>query len=194
MKSLSLKKSFTIFALISMVILAALTLGACGGPGVNNYITPGSNASFSSAPDVKYNNAAGFTLEYLGNNNYKAIGTLAEMDATQAKTWGNVQEGAKYCVLNIKMGKDSSALIGWRSVEDKDKAFTEEETNTQENKDNIKKISSSNETKNMILAITDGTNDRYPDMPIWRIQITPKDSEEVITYTVDFSNLLTAKA
>lgn len=187
-KNLSLKRALTIFACLAMVLVAGFTLAACGETQTNDYITPGTNASFSGSPDVKYNNASDFTLVYKGNNHYEATGSLATMDATQATTWGGVQEGAKYCVLNVKTGKDATGYIGWRSVEDKDKPFTEEEATS--DGVNVKKTSASNETKNYILALTDGVNERYPDKPIWRIQITPKDSTEEITYTIDFSNLL----
>lgn len=88
-KALSIKRALTTFACLVMVLIAGLTLAACGGTESNDYITPGLNASFSSEPDVKYNNASDFALTYKGNNHYEATGSAAVMDATQASTWGD---------------------------------------------------------------------------------------------------------
>lgn len=187
-KSLSIKRALTTFACLVMVLIAGLTLAACGGTESNEYITPGSNASFSSAPDVKYNNASDFALTYKGNNHYEATGSAAVMDATQASTWGTV-EGSKYVVVNVKMGEGSTAIIGWRSVENKDNAFEESEIDGT----NIKTSTAANDTKNYILALSDGDAFRHEDLKVWRIEVTPAASEgetvEPVYYTIDFSAL-----
>ena len=51
-KSLTLKRTLLALACLAMVLVAGVTLAACGGPGTNDYITKGENASFSNS-DVK---------------------------------------------------------------------------------------------------------------------------------------------
>ena len=192
-KSLTLKRTLLVLACLAMVLVAGVTLAACGGPGTNDYITEGENASFSNS-DVKFNNASDFQLVYQGNNHYIAQGTAAIMDKDQAAAWGTV-EGSKYVVVNVKMGAGSTSIVGWRNAETKDTAFTQKEINGSL----IKNSSAKNETKNYILALSDGETPRHEDLQIWRIEVTPAteegaEAQETIVYTIDFSALYTTNA
>lgn len=177
----SLKSLISLFAVVAILFVAGITLSACGGG--NNYITPSDGASFSGS-DVKFTNASDFSLRYLGDNKYEANGSANTMTAEQASTWGTV-EGSKYVVLNVKMGVDGSAIIGWRDAETADKAFEESEIDGTL----IKRSTASNETKNYILALTDGDTYRHEEFPVWRIEVTEKDATETKVFTVDFSKL-----
>ena len=186
-KSLTLKRTLLALACITMVLVAGVTHVACGGPGTNDYITEGENASFSNS-DVKFNNASDFQLVYQGNNHYVAQGTAAIMDKDQAAAWGTV-EGSKYVVVNVKMGAGSTSIVGWRNAETKDTAFTQKEIDGSL----IKNSSAKNETKNYILALSDGDAFIHEDLKVWRIEVTPAASEgetvEPVYYTIDFSAL-----
>ena len=45
------------------------------------------------------------------------------------------------------------------------------------------------ETKNFILALSDGDTPRHPDFKIWRIEVTEQDATEFKAFTVDFTDL-----
>ena len=190
-KTISLKKVVLSVFCLMLVLTAGVLLTACGGTQENDYVTPGTNASFTGS-DVKFNNSADFALVYKGDNHYEATGSCAKMDADQAKAWGTV-EGSEYVVVNVKMGKNSTAIVGWRTVEDKDKEFLENEIDDE----NIKRSTSSNETKNFILALTDGETPRHENEQVWRIEVTPKAEEgetaTKVVYTIDFSKLYVAE-
>ena len=116
------------------------------------------------------------------------------MDKDQAAAWGTV-EGSKYVVVNVKMGAGSTSIVGWRNAETKDTAFTQEEIDDSL----IKNSSAKNETKNYILALSDGETPRHEDLQIWRIEVTPAteegaEAQETIVYTIDFSALYTTNA
>ena len=180
----SLKSLISMFAVVAILLVAGMTLTSCGG--VNDYITPSRGASFSGS-DVKFTNASDFSLTYQGDNKYEANGSANTMSKEQASAWGTV-EGSKYVVLNVKMGVDGSAIIGWRNKETADKPFEESEIDGSL----IKRSTASNETKNYILAISDGDTYRHEELPIWRIEVTEKDATETKVFTVDFSKLYNA--
>ena len=88
-------------------------------------------------------------------------------------------------VVTVKIGAGSNAIIGWRNNETKNKAFVEDEIDGSL----IKRSTAKNDTKNYILAVTDGETPRHPDLKVWRIEVTEKDATEAKVYTVDFSAL-----
>ena len=182
-KSLTLKKVQIFAVCIFMALIVLLSFTACGEKS-NDYITVGKDASFSGS-DVKFNNAKDFELVYLGDNKYEAKGSPAIMTSEQASAWGTV-EGSKYVVINVKMGAGSTSIVGWRNVDTQDNAFEQSEIDGSL----IKNSSAKNDTKNYILALSDGEIERHPDLKIWRIEVTPASSDgqaEKVVYTIDFS-------
>lgn len=179
-----MKKVFNILACLLLVV-CSVTLVACGchKDKTNDYITPSSVASFAGS-NVEFKNDESFKLIYDGHNSYHAEGKAAKMSAEQATTWGTV-EGSKYIVVNVKMGVDGSAIIGWRNKETAGTAYKESEIDGSL----IKRSTAKNESKNYILALSDGDTARHPDLKIWRIEVTEKDATESVAYTIDFSRL-----
>lgn len=178
-----MKKFLTSCACLMMILVGGIALSACQTTQTNSYITVSDGASFSGS-EVEFKNADNFKLEYKGNNHYVATGSASTMTAEQATTWGTV-EGSKFIVVKVKMGKEGNAIIGWRSAETADKQFEDEEIDGSL----IKRSTSKNETKNYILAISDGDEARHPELTTWRIEVTEKDATESVAYTIDFSAL-----
>lgn len=176
-----MKKFLSCFACIAMILVAGVTLAACGGAQTNDYITPSTGASFSES-SVKFSNANDFTLEYKGKNHYVAKGSASTMTQEQATAWGT-EAGSKFVVVNVKMGKNSTAVVGWRNDETKGTAFEAAEIDGTL----IKNVTAANDTKNFILALTDGETLRHADKTIWRIEVKAAESEDVGVYTIDFS-------
>ena len=116
------------------------------------------------------------------SKNYVATGDAAVMDATQAATWGTV-EGSKYVVIDVKLAEGEMAYIGWKSAEDADVAFTEDDIDGTTNKKSEGDEGAT--VKNYILALSDGDVERHPELTTWRFQIEVGD--EKVAYTIDFS-------
>lgn len=177
-----MKKFFGVFACVVMILISAFSLTACGGVETNSYITPSTGAVFSGG-ELKFENANDFSLVYRGKNHYVATGSANVMSDEQASEMG-VATGAKFVVLNVQMGKDSTAVVGWRSAETRKNAFEEIEIDGQL----IKSITAGNETKNIVLVLSDGVEMNHEGLTIWRIEVKMAESEDVQTYTVDFSS------
>ena len=180
-----MKKMLKIVACMILVIASILAIPACEQkPETNDYITVNTTGASFSGSDVVFKNAEDFKLTYQGDNHYVAEGSASVMNQEQATTWGTVVD-TKYIVVNVKMGKDSKSIIGWRNKETMNTAFTAEEIDGSL----IKNSTCKDDAKNYILAISDGNTARHPELTIWRIEVTPKDATEAIVYTVDFSAL-----
>lgn len=179
-----MKKVLKVFALIIMALTCIVAIPACNKTPTDDYITANTTGASFSGSDVVYKNANDFKLVYKGDNHYVAEGSASIMTEEQATTWGTVA-GSKFIVVTIKMGAESNAIIGWRNEETKNNAFSEDEIDGTL----IKKSSAKNDTKNYILAITDGDTPRHSDLKVWRIEVTQKDATEAKAYTVDFSAL-----
>lgn len=178
-----MKKIQNILVCFALIAVSLVGLYACGTP-TNDYITANTTGASFSGSDVVYKNAEDFQVIYKGDNHYELQGSASAMTQEQATTWGTV-ENSKFVVLNIKMGAGANAIIGWRNSDTMNTPYTESEIDGSF----IKRSTSKNESKNYILAITDGETPRHPENKIWRIEVTPKDSTETVSYTVDFSNL-----
>ncbi len=177
-----MKKFLSVMACLVMVLVGGVALAACG-PKTNDFITVSEEGGyFDAAPEVKYMNTDTFKLEYKGNNHYVATGDAAVMDATQAATWGTV-EGSKYVVIDVKLAEGEMAYIGWKSAEDADVAFTEDDIDGTTNKKSEGDEGAT--VKNYILALSDGDVERHPELTTWRFQIEVGD--EKVAYTIDFS-------
>ncbi len=176
-----MKKFLSGIACCVMILFAGLCLAACGGAPTNDYITPSAGASFSGSA-VKFANASDFTLEYKGKNNYVAKGSVNTMTAEQATAFGTT-EGSKFVVINVKMGKDSTAVVGWRTAENATTKFEENEIDGAL----VKSVTAQNETKNFVLALSEGQNAVHEENQIWRIEVKAAESEEFVSYTIDFS-------
>lgn len=179
-----MKKVLKVFALIIMALTCLVTIPACNETPTNDYITANTTGASFSGSDVVYKNADNFKLVYKGDNHYVAEGSASVMTEEQATTWGTVV-GSKFMVVTVKIGAGSNAIIGWRNNETKNKAFVEDEIDGSL----IKRSTAKNDTKNYILAVTDGETPRHPDLKVWRIEVTEKDATEAKVYTVDFSAL-----
>lgn len=179
-----MKKVLRVITCMLLILTSILLIPACNEPNTNDYITANTSGASFSGSDVVYKNADDFKLTYQGNNHYVAEGSASVMNEEQAKTWGTVVD-SKYIVVTIKMGAGSNAIIGWRNNETMNNQFQAEEIDGSL----VKNSTSKNDTKNYILAISDGKTARHPELTIWRIEVTPKDATEAIVYTVDFSAL-----
>lgn len=179
-----MKKFLNMLLCLTLVIVSAYGLCACQSTPTNDYITANTSGASFSGSDVVYKNADDFKVVYKGDNHYVLEGSASVMNEEQATTWGTVAN-SKYVVLTIKMGEGAQAIIGWRDADTMGKAYTEEEIDG----NIIKRSTAKNATKNYILAITDGDTPRHPELTIWRIEVTAKDTTEAVVYTVDFSEM-----
>lgn len=178
-----MKRILKLFMCLTLLIVSAYGLCACGTEPDDYIIANTSGASFSGS-DVVFSNADDFKVVYKGDNHYVLEGSASTMNAEQATTWGTL-ENSKYVVLTVKMGEGANAIIGWRNADTMKTPYTEEEIDGS----TIKRSTSKNATKNYILAISDGETLRHPDLKVWRIEVTEKDATNTKIYTVDFSNL-----
>ena len=176
-----MKKFLSVMACMVMILVSAIALTACGAPQINSYITPSTGANLAGS-EVEYKNSRDFTLQYKGKNHYVAKGTANTMTEAQAAEM-STSAGAKFVVLNVNMGINADATVGWRNEETKNVAFEAAEIDGQL----IKSVYSENETKNFILVLSDGTSMNHETLKIWRIEVRKADSEEVAVYTIDFS-------
>ncbi len=190
----TLKKTFSILFCLVFLFLAGFLLVGCNETETNDYITVGSDASFTNYQDVKFYNSSDLTITYQGNNHYTIEGSASIMTEEQATAYStetgvSVGNGALYIVLNVKTGKGATEVVGWRSEEEKDVAFTEGEIGI----NYVTTATSANETKNFILVIHSGVNFLHENAQIWRIEVTTAVEEgettETVVYTVDFSDL-----
>ena len=177
-----MKKFLKVLMCFAMVVFAGVALVGCGGTQTNDYITPSVSASIEGS-SVKFANANDFSLEYKGNNHYVAKGSAVVMSADQSTAYGTT-EGSKFVVINVKMGKDSTAVAGWRTTETKDTKFEAGEIDGSL----VVSVTAKNDAKNFILALSDGQNAVHEDKQIWRIDVKASGSEEVVSYTIDFSS------
>lgn len=180
-----MKKFLSVMACMVMILVSAVALTACGAPQTNSYITPSTGANFPGSV-VEYKNCRDFTLEYKGKNHYVAKGTANTMTEEQA-TEMSTSTGAKFVVLNVKMNLGDSATIGWRSNETKNAAFEESEIDNE----TICKVSAENDSKNIILVLSNGIEMNHQDLKIWRIEVKKPAAEEAVVCTIDFSGFYT---
>ena len=176
-----MKKILSKISIFALAFAVCFAFVGCGMQ--NDYITASTGAKFSGVV-TEFKNAEDFKLVYLGDNNYKAEGSANTMNAEQASAWGTV-EGSKFVVVNVKMGVGGTSIVGWRSEATKDTAYEPSEIDGSL----IKNSTAANETKNYILALSDGTTPRHPELKVWRIEVTEKDATEMVAYTIDFSAL-----
>ena len=179
----NMKRILKIFMCLTLIIVSAYGLCACGTE-QNDYITANTSGASFSGSDVVFKNSDDFKVVYKGENHYVLEGSASVMSEEQATAWGTVVN-SKYVVLTVKMGEGANAIIGWRNADTMSTPYTEEEIDGS----TIKRSTSKTATKNYILAISDGETLRHPDLKIWRIEVTEKDATEAKIYTVDFSNL-----
>ena len=177
-----MKKLLKVIMCFTMVLFAGVALVGCGGAQTNDYITPAVSASIEGS-SVKFANANDFSLEYKGKNHYVAKGSAVVMSAEQASAFGT-SEGSKFVVVNVKTGKDASFVAGWRTAENKDTKFEQSEIDGVL----VKNGSAKNDTKNFILALSEGQNAVHEDSQIWRVEVKGAGSEDVVSYTIDFSS------
>ena len=181
-----MKKGYKVFAIMLLLVACFVAMPACGEtPPQNDYISANTSGSSFSGSDVVYKNADDFKLEYLGDNNYKAVGSASRMTEEQATTWGTVAN-SKFIVISVKMGVGGKAIIGWRNSETMNTPYSQEEIDGTFIKNST---TAKSETKNFILALSDGDTPRHPDFKIWRIEVTEQDATEFKAFTVDFTEL-----
>lgn len=180
----AMKKVIRLFTCMLLLMVCIFTIPACNEEPKDDFITANTQGASFSGSEVVFKNADDFKLTYQGDHHYVATGSASKMTDEQATAWGTVAN-SKFIVVTVKMGADSNAIIGWRNNETKSTAFTTEEIDGSL----VKRSTAKNDSKNYILAISDGDTARHPDLKVWRIEVTKKDSTEVITYTVDFSTL-----
>ena len=188
-KSLTLKTVLAIFACVAMILVAGLTLAACGEKTNDSVaLTPTSKVvDFGNRQD--WQNSDDVTLKYLGDNKYEVTGTPATMSAEQGAAYGGLTEGSKYVLLSIKMEVGSTIVSGWKTTETADVAFGEGE-GKDTTYDGVEGV------KEYVLGLTNGEEALHADAPVWRIEITaPVEEGETATttvYTIDFSAIYNA--
>ena len=186
---------------ISIMLLAALMLFAfvaCD----NTTDEPEDNAIKLSSVTygegesaVTFENDSDTKLATEDGVNYTVTGTLAEMNADQAKAFGETwNAGSQFVGLDIKFGINGSATYGWVSETD-----AEKETVPTESWYDQKTTEGFEDTQaswQMVLAVTNGETVRedLKTKPVWRIEITDTDTDDVTVYTVNLKSVIDAAA
>ena len=188
-KSVTIKSFLAIFACIAMILVAGITLAACGEKTNDNVVLTDTSKVVQFGGREDWQNSDDVTLKYLGDNKYEVTGTPATMSAEQGTAYGGLTEGSKYVLLSIKMEVGSTIVSGWKSTETADVAFGEGEgkNTTYKGEEGVKEY---------VLGLSNGETPLHAENPVWRIEITSpvEEGEQATTtvYTIDFSALYNA--
>ena len=178
-------KTFRTIGIVALCLILILVSGfiltACGKTTSKDVYATDHVVDFAGQ---QFENKSDFKVVSSDGKNFTAQGTLAVMSEKQATAWGTT-EGARYCIVSIKMQPKAALKTGWVNSENRDKAFGSEVT--------TKYYNGTEGVKEYVLGIS-GSNINHKENPIWRIEVTNPVAEGVtattIVYTIDFANLI----
>ena len=103
-------RSIGIVALCLMLILVSgFILTACGKTTSKDVYATDHVVDFAGQ---QFENTTDFKVVSSDGKNFTAQGTLATMTTEQATAWGTT-EGARYCIVSIKMEPKAALKTGW---------------------------------------------------------------------------------
>lgn len=171
----------TLALCLMLILVSGFILTACGKTTSKDVYATDHVVDFAGQ---QFENTTDFKVVSSDGRNFTAQGTLATMTNEQATAWGTT-EGARYCIVSIKMEPKAALKTGWVNSENRDTAFGSEVT--------TKYYNGTEGVKEYVLGIS-GSNINHSENPIWRIEVTNPVAEgetaTTIVYTIDFANLI----